>query len=324
MPAIPCPITGCAYSTPEEHPIELAIVLLQIHGKEHDNDTRSNPKLERVKRPSISLSGTTEEWNYFISRWTEYKAATKVQGGEATLQLLECCDEPLRRDLTRSNGGALNNKIETEVLEAIRKLAVREENIMVLRVELSNMKQDRDEPIHNFVVRLRGHATQCKFLIQCSSCQSEISYMDQLIKDSIIRGIYDQDIQLEILGHQNQELSLESLIKFIEAKESGKRSANRLQHNQDSVAKQNTTPIAAATSSYRQSMKPCGYCGNKINHGVTLKEREQKCPAAKHMCRKCNVNGHFEKVCRRSLKKKDTVNECQDETFLCALLWSPK
>ena len=204
MPAIACPITDCTYKTPEEHPIEIAVVLLQLHGKEHD--TRSNAKFEKVKRPSISLSGTTEEWNYFISRWTEYKAATKVHGGEATLQLLECCEEPLRRDLTRSNGGALNNKSESEVLEAIRVLAVREENVMVLRVELSSMRQDRDEPIRNFLARLRGHATQCKFLIKCHSCQSEISYMDQLLKDSIIRGIYDQEIQLEILGNQNQEM----------------------------------------------------------------------------------------------------------------------
>jgi len=83
--------------------------------------------------------------------------------------------------------------------------------------------------------------------------------MDQLLKDYVIRGVYDQEIQLDILGNQDQEMSLESLIKFIEAKESG-RSAHRLN---DKVAQ----PVAtAATSSYCKSMKPCVYCGNKTNH----------------------------------------------------------
>ena len=309
MPGIECPVTGCTYKTPEDSTVDLSVVLLQLHIKDHDN---SGAKPEKVKRPSISLSGTTEEWNYFVSRWTEYKAATKVSGGEATLQLLECCDEQLRRDLIRSNGGALNSKSEKDVLEAIRTLAVREENIMVLRVELSNMKQDRDEPIRNFAARLRGHATQCKFLIKCTECQKEISYMDQLLKDSIIRGIYDQEIQLEILGNQDQEISLEKLIKFIEAKESGRRSAHRLH---DSVPKSSAAVTTAATSSYRSAMKPCGYCGNKAYHGLKFKEREQKCPAAKHTCKKCNKNGHFEKMCRKSLERPNTVNECNLEGF---------
>ena len=139
----------------------MAITLLQIHGKNHDSTHAA--KVEKVKRPTISLSGTTEEWNYFLSRWTEYKAATRIAGGEATLQLLECCEETLRRDLTRANGGSLNLKPEDEVLAAIRQLAVREENIMVLRVELSSMKQDRDETIRNFVARLRGHASNVNF-----------------------------------------------------------------------------------------------------------------------------------------------------------------
>ena len=314
MPGIECPVTGCTYKTPEDSTVDLSVVLLQLHIKDHDN---SGAKPEKVKRPSISLSGTTEEWNYFVSRWTEYKAATKVSGGEATLQLLECCDEQLRRDLIRSNGGALNSKSEKDVLEAIRTLAVREENIMVLRVELSNMKQDRDEPIRNFAARLRGHATQCKFLIKCTECQKEISYMDQLLKDSIIRGIYDQEIQLEILGNQDQEISLEKLIKFIEAKESGRRSAHRLH---DSVPKSSAAVTTAATSSYRSAMKPCGYCGNKAYHGLKFKEREQKCPAAKHTCKKCNKNGHFEKMCRKSLERPNTVNECSDEAnILCSI-----
>ena len=79
-----------------------------------------------------------------MTRWTDYAEATKVQGKDKVIQLLECCEEQLRKDLTRTAGGSLTNKTAEEVLEAIKKLAVREENAMVARVQLHNMRQDRD------------------------------------------------------------------------------------------------------------------------------------------------------------------------------------
>ncbi len=58
-----------------------------------------------------------------------------------------------RKDLTRNAGGTLSGKTEDEVLAAIRGLAVREENAMVARVTLHNMRQERDEPIRVFGAR---------------------------------------------------------------------------------------------------------------------------------------------------------------------------
>ena len=43
---------------------------------------------------------------------------------------------------------------EEAVLKAMRSLAVREENVMVARVTLNNMRQDRDETIRSFGARL--------------------------------------------------------------------------------------------------------------------------------------------------------------------------
>ena len=110
-------------------------------------------KVERVKRPVISSAGTSEDWNYFLSRWNDYVEATKVTGKDEVLQLLECCDEELRRDVTRMAGGSLTNKTAEEALAAIRTLAVREESPMVARAALYAMHQDRDEPVRTFAVR---------------------------------------------------------------------------------------------------------------------------------------------------------------------------
>ena len=80
--------------------------------------------------------------------------ATNLSGVDKVIQLLECCDDQLRRDLTRNAGGTLTGKSEEEVLAAVKTLAVREVNVMVARVALHNMKQDRGEPIRAFGARL--------------------------------------------------------------------------------------------------------------------------------------------------------------------------
>ena len=61
---------------------------------------------------SLSSAGTTEDWLYFKSRWGDYVKATKLEGTDRVIQLLECCDEQLRKDLTRNAGGTLTRMAE--------------------------------------------------------------------------------------------------------------------------------------------------------------------------------------------------------------------
>ena len=123
----------------------------------------------KVKRPSITSAGTTEDWQYFKSRWSDYVKATKL---DKIIQLLECCDEQLRKDLTRDAGGTLTGMTRPSV----RSLAVREENTMVARVTLHNMRQDRDEPVRTYGASLRGQAGVCKFTQQCTGCDANVDY----------------------------------------------------------------------------------------------------------------------------------------------------
>lgn len=193
-------------------------------------------------------------------------AATKVSGHEAVIQLLECCDEPLRRDFTRTSSGNLTDKTIDIVLCAIRKVAVCEENTMVARVTLHNMWQDQDKTVWHFGVCVCRQANICKFVITCPSCKYNMNYTDAIVRDILSRGIGDPDIQLDVLGDKNQDMSLEEVFQFIEAKEAGKRSASRLL---------NTYSVEAAHSSYQRTKHPldedkkgpCSYCG-KCSHGM--------------------------------------------------------
>ena len=141
---------GCSYSTPDNTDAAVVAALLNAHTTTHNTAA----KVEKVRRPTISTADSSEEWAYFETRWDDYKTTTRVTGHECVVQLLECCDESLRKDLTRAAGESLTSKSETDGLVAIRLLAVRDENRC--RVTLHNMRQDRDEPIRNFGARLCG------------------------------------------------------------------------------------------------------------------------------------------------------------------------
>ena len=316
MPRYRCPYPECTYETDDAED-QLAATLLSIHSAGAHNHTQANggsttqaatAKVEKVRRPTVSAAGSSEEWSYFETRWQDYVEATKITGKDMVIQLLECCDEPLRKDLTRNAGGTLTNKPIEEVMAAIKKLAVRVENSMVARVRLHNMRQDRDETIRSFGARLRGQAGICKFTIKCANCENDVNYTENILRDVVTRGVADSDIQLDLLSDKNQDMTLEEVFQFIEAKEAGKRSAGHLVDSQG---------LDAARSSYRRAKledtkppsKPdnknetCSYCG-KQGHGKNAgpRIRKNECPAYGKACDACGRQNHFEAVCRSNGK----------------------
>ena len=331
MPAIRCPIPDCDYETPDcgEH---LAATLLTTHTIVHTQASRqpqATAVIEKVRRPTISYGGTSEDWAYFLSRWEDYVKATRVAGDDRVIQLLECCDEQLRKDITRTAGGSLTDKPEEEVMTAIKLLAVRVENVMVARVSLHGMRQDRDEPIRAFAARIRGQADICKFTETCTRCNTDVNYGNAMIRDVLTRGVADPDTQLDLLGDRNQDMSLEEVIKFIEARESGKRSASRLlnTHTSDIMS------TAALRSQYKRSQKTdlrrdtppdreelCHYCGH-TGHGSqrTTRERRGVCKAYGHTCNICKRRNHFESVCRAEPKYHTKAVFDNYDASLCAI-----
>ena len=185
---------------------------------------------------------------------------------------------------------------EDQVFKDIKTLAIREENTMVARVSLHNMRQDRDEPVCAFGARLRGQASVCKFTQQCPNCEASVDYAEAMVKDVLCKGLEDSEIQMDLLGDKNQDTTLEQVLRFVEAKEAGKRSASRL------LLPQATD--AVARSSYRKQKKTlpkdqetCTYYGTR-GHGRNppTRVRRMESPAFGTKCNYCNH--HFKKMCR--------------------------
>ena len=241
MPELKCPIADCGWKSQnleKEFADALSAALIAHLSSVHPAPSLA-AKAEKLDHPTISKGCTSEDWGYFLSLWSSYKNATKLDGSDVNIQLLACCDADLRRDLYRT-GLSLESKPEKDVLLAMKQLSVKQENVMVSRLALHNMTQDRGEGVRNYEARLRGQANVCQFLIKCV-CNSDVNYTDQVIKDVLVRGLYDHEIQTDILGHENQDMSLASIVGLIEAKEAGRRS-------QASI----TTDTAHAVSTYRK------------------------------------------------------------------------
>ena len=195
MSVIRCSIKECEYRTPDVDSV-VAEALLTTHATVHASSHSVMPtaKAQKVKCPCIWSAGTTKDWQYFRSRWSDYVKATKLLGTDKIIQLLECCDDQLRKDLTRNAGGTLTGKTEDEVLAAIKTLAVREENVMVARVMLHNMKQDRGEPIRAYGATLWGQAsTHCYYVVQMQICYHYFL---------LLRRVY---LTIDISFHPNSE-----------------------------------------------------------------------------------------------------------------------
>ena len=84
MPKYQCPFPECTYET-ENVKDELAAVLLSVHSTGIHTASLASAapaaaKVVKVRRPTVSAVGSSEEWSYFLTRWQDYVEATKVTG----------------------------------------------------------------------------------------------------------------------------------------------------------------------------------------------------------------------------------------------------
>ena len=179
---------------------------------------------------------------------------------------------------------------------------------MVARVHLSNMRQDRDEAIRNFGTLLRGQASVSKFTIACPSCSNDVPYTNNILRDVLIKGLADNEIQLDPLGGTNQDISLEEVFQIVKAKEAGKRSAGHLLQTQGIKAARSqycktkqdeVRHNAGGADPQKNKHETCLY-GGQCGHGKNApkKIREAECPAYGESCGYCGKPNHHAIVCR--------------------------
>ena len=299
---IRCTYTDCEYTT-EKIPVEYAMQLLAMHNTaEHDAAPPPTPA-SAARKAGV----TTERWVYFQERWNSYKIATGITGADTQGQLMDTCSEQLRYVMFQDNND-IEQQSEINILDSIYRLAVKAENVMVSRVVLNNTQQQANEGIRNFTARVKGQVDLCQFTHK-STCTNTVRFTDEMVRDVIIRGLYDQDTQRDVLGMQEQDMQLDALIKLLEAKEIGKKTqASILGETGASISRYKRDKNPSKADDQNKSGK-CHYCG-RAGHGtnengcISKDNREANCPAFSATCNKCSLMGHFSAVGRKRTPQK--------------------
>ena len=233
-----CPIPGCTYAVPEG--TDPAVTAALINGHMLTHSQTNHPKPTPVRRPEISAGGTTEGWQYFLTRWRTYSTAVRLTDADTSIQLLECLDPNLRRDVTR-------NAVGPTPIEEYTKVA---------RVALSRMVQDRGEPIRSFAARLRRQAEVCMFTLKCPGCARVNNQGEQRVAGQLCIGLADPEIQEDLLKDPNQAMSVEETTRFVEVRAAGKRSAVTITTpTSTNVIDEETDQGEAINSGYRKQQR---------------------------------------------------------------------
>ena len=291
--SVNCEFPGCPFKTPEGE-LSTVVELLKMHFAARHKPVEKEPskaaiKLEKAKRPELTLEMSDEDWAYFINRWAAYKKALGLDGEDIVVQLMECCSEDLRKDHFRNYPTFKTSDLEENVLRQIRQVAVRAKNRAVNRFKLHTLKQDKGEPIRRYAGRIRGLASVSEYAVKCGSCQNQVSYTLEIIIDQIISGIADLEIQKDVLSNpEAKNFDLEKLLAFIEGKESGQTS-------------QGLIVGAKVDAVIERKAKRCKFCGDAHVWG------KKNCKAAGKTCDKCGKRDHLSKVCKSSKKNVEEV-----------------
>jgi hypothetical protein len=270
-------------------------------------------------------------------QWRAYSRASKLAGTDLGIQLLECLEPNLRRDLTRTTKGPtpIEERSEAELLAAIKAMAVVEDNYLVATFAFACTTQDRGESYRSFASRLRGMAETCEFHGKCTNCGHIVDHSESRVSDQLCIGMADPDVQEDLMDEATKRMTVEQTLRFVEKKATGKRAAialkapatpstNALDEGADREEAVNSgykrqqqqrqpkplTDRPHATPPKTTDKGTCNFCGRQ-GHGTSSRTaiRKAQCPAYGKTCQSCGRPNHFSKLCWQTMELESSINE---------------
>ena len=123
-----------------------------------------------------------EDWNVFLRRWEVFRTGSNIDEASSPSQLFQCAGAELGDSLLIAINPNIASESLSQLLTAMRSLAVIPVATCVLRTELLQLRQERGEAIRAFAARVRGKAETCAFAAQCE-CGKSVNYTDNVIRD---------------------------------------------------------------------------------------------------------------------------------------------
>ena len=168
----------------------------------------------------------------------------------------------------------------TTALEKLKSTYIKPQIEIISRFKLQNMRQNANEKISDYLIRLEAQSLQCGF----KDVKAE-EYRKEMIRDAFVSGLNSSPIRTRLL--ENTTLTLDQATNQARAMEvaihdsSSFGSVSTVSHSLGAVSLSTNAPKAWV----------CFFCGSKTRH------RRDACPAKESTCRGCKRIGHFSTVC---------------------------
>ena len=123
---------------------------------------------------------------------------------------------------------------------------------------LYNIVQQTDEPVRAFVARLTGTADMCGMQVQCSDCQQNVSYRDEVVMQMIIHGLANHVIKQRVLSRTGKDKlqTLDELVNYIAAEEISCSESHSVHSDSNTVGH-----VRQRESAYKKNQGKCNFCG---------------------------------------------------------------
>ena len=259
MVIITCSVPGCEFTSGDVSEAHQAIAPPTA------SVTAPVPRGPKLERPKVDVEVTTEEWNLFVRRWDVFRAGSGINDTSAPSQLFQCAGTELGDSLLKVNVNPVTDSV-AQLLASMRSLAVIPVATGVLRHELLQLRQERDETFRAFAARVRGKAETCAFSAACT-CGNNVDYTNHVIRDVLLSGIADPDIRREVLGTLDiLTKAVNDVIALVENKEMARNALPSSTMSAVSSFRRRNETLAAATTttippqSDRGKRAPCPDC----------------------------------------------------------------
>ncbi|KAI5632687.1 hypothetical protein NE865_14594 [Phthorimaea operculella] len=244
--------------------------------------------------PPQQFSFKGSEWTAWITRFEQYREATKLKHMSAETQV----NSLLYLMGSKANDIISSLKLTKDEMRSYDTVKAKFESYyitkktkMYARAQFNQRVQKEDETADDFITDLHKLGKKCEYG----------SLEDELVRDRIVAGMKNHELSKQIQNKQ-EEPTLQNVINRVrhaEVVEAGMGLLNQKAHGSTETEVHQIQKKWNKPKYYDNDEGPCRKCGK------TPKHRFAECGAANSTCKTCGIKGHWMTVCRYNKSKKE-------------------
>lgn len=270
----------------------------QLQKKLMDMELRMNQIQIFGGTTALNCVPTPEKFSFIPNEWPKWK--TNYERYRSVAGITNISAEAQANSLLLHMGEAVNEILDNHPPTAIQLATyegliaffndkfMKQVNVIFERAQFNKRTQREGETAQEFITAVTNLSKTCNYG----------QMTDELVRDKLVAGILDAKLSETLQLDKN--LTLQSAKSKILQNERVKLENKTIRDQTgdiNRVHREKYQPKKQSNLKDSPKHPQCGRCGSKPSH--TLRE----CPAIKEKCRKCDIKGHYAKMCKTGHKK---------------------